>query len=81
MRKLRPGAPSLNRFLIQGWETTNLTPQKGPVILSAGRLGDRSRKICGCFPVTTQAQHGILSGMTVNQPEPRMMEIPASKSR
>src|ERR1039458_1806454 len=45
----RPGGPSLNRFLIQGWDSVNLTPKDPPlkptVILSAAQ---RSRKIRGC---------------------------------
>jgi hypothetical protein len=43
--------------------------RKAVVILSEGRRGDRSRKICGCFSVFAQTRHCILSGLSVIRPE------------
>ena len=40
---------------------------KAFVILSAGRRGDRSRKIRGCFSVTAQARYCILPGLPVTR--------------
>jgi uncharacterized DUF497 family protein len=42
-----PGAPSLNRFLIQGWETTNPMVRKGEKRMNAaGYLNGRLHILC-----------------------------------